>query len=317
MASTQFRIDNATAGGNFDVNKQYNAVIDFKENATSVLNTITVPFTLTLPSITTLFQLDANFVIDGNAVCYMYADDQISGEAVFKLNRVFAKAETTGFTIALDDQTNVVDNLKSSDLASMDNKEFDAFTMVTLNDKDKNTTTGIQKGYGQVLTFHITGKYANAWEYPENEGFTFTAKILSPIYEGNVTPREGSQVVIPASDLDGYQFGNDVIIGNTYNTAVTYDVLPIWKNSKSVYSREDIKAVSAKSGNTNIFTIDSAPVAAQSPITSGNTTVKRDGYFEMHSQNVPQTSTTTVEITVTDIWGYSKTSSVPVQITVE
>ncbi|MBD8041299.1 hypothetical protein H9625_12800, partial [Phocaeicola sp. Sa1CVN1] len=313
----QFRITNATAGANFDVNKQYNAVIDFKKNSTTVLNTITVPFTLTLPSITTLFQLDANFVIDGNAVCYMYEKDQKAGEAAFNLNRVFAKAETTGFTIALDDQTNVVDNLKSSDLASMDNKEFDGSTMVTLNDKDKNTTTGIQKGYGQVLTFHITGKYANAWEYPENEGFTFTAKILSPIYEGNVTPREGSQVVIPASDLDGYQFGNDVIIGNTYNTAVTYDVLPIWKNGKSLYSREDIKAVSAKSGNTNIFTITGAPTDALPPITSGNTTVKRDGYFEMHSQNVPQTSTTTVEITVTDIWGYSKTSSVPVQITVE
>ena len=247
----------------------------------------------------------------------MYADDQTAGEAAFKLNRVFAKAETTGFTIALDDQTNVVDNLKSSDLASMDNKEFDGSTMVTLNDKDKNTTTGIQKGYGQVLTFHITGKYANAWEYPENEGFTFTAKILSPIYEGNVTPREGSQVVIPASDLDGYQFGNDVIIGNTYNAQVTYDVLPVWLNNASSFSRNDIASVSAKSGNDNIFTIEGTPTAAQAPITSGNTTVKRDGYFEMHSQNVPQTSTTTVEITVTDIWGYSKTSSVPVQITVE
>ena len=325
----QFRIDNATAGGNFDVNKQYNAVIDFKENATSVLNTITVPFTLTLPSITTLFQLDANFVIDGNAVCYMYAGDQTSGEAAFKLNRVFAKAETTGFTIELDNTTEVIDKMKSNQLATIDSQisgstasSFDASTMVTLKNSDGSTNlvdgkTGLQKGYGQVLTFHITGKYANAWEYPEGEGFTFTAKILSPIYEGSVTPREGSQVVIPASDLEGYQFGNDVIIGNTYNTAVTYDVLPIWKNSASVYSREDIKAVSAKSGNTNIFTIESTPTAAQSPITSGNTTVKRDGYFEMHSQNVPQTSTTTVEITVTDIWGYSKTSSVPVQITVE
>ena len=325
----QFRITNATAGANFDVNKQYNAVIDFKKNSTSVLNTITVPFTLTLPSITTLFQLDANFVIDGNAVCYMYADDQTSGEAAFKLNRVFAKAETTGFTIELDNTTEVIDKMKSNQLATIDSQisgstasSFDASTMVTLKNSDGSTNlvdgkTGLQKGYGQVLTFHITGKYANAWEYPEGEGFTFTAKILSPIYEGSVTPREGSQVVIPASDLEGYQFGNDVIIGNTYNTAVTYDVLPIWKNSASVYSREDIKAVSAKSGNTNIFTIESTPTPAQSPITSGNTTVKRDGYFEMHSQNVPQTSTTTVEITVTDIWGYSKTSSVPVQITVE
>ena len=327
----QFRIDNATAGGNFDINKQYNAVIDFKENATSVLNTITVPFTLTLPSITTLFQLDANFVIDGNAVCYMYAGDQTTnGDATFKLNRVFAKAETTGFTIELDDEIEVVDKMKSNQLATIDDvitdataSKFDDETMVTLKDKDpdgndwKDKETGIQKGYGQVLTFHITGKFANAWAYPDGEGFTFTAKILSPIYEGNVTPREGSQVVIPASDLDGYQFGNDVIIGNTYNTAVTYDVLPIWKNGKSGYSREDIKAVSAKSGNTNIFTIAGAPTNAQAPITSGNTTVKRDGYFVMHSQNVPQTSTTTVEITVTDIWGYSKTSSVPVQITVE
>ena len=328
----QFRINNATAGANFDVNKQYNAVIDFKEDATSVLNTITVPFTLTLPAITTLFQLDSNFVIDGNAVCYMYAGDQTpnGGDATFKLNRVFAKAETTGFTIELDDEIEVVDKMKSNQLATIDSQisgstasSFDNETMVTLKDSDpdgndwKDKETGIQKGYGQVLTFHITGKFANAWAYPDGEGFTFTAKILSPIFEGNVTPREGSVVEIPASDLDGYKFGNGVIIGNTYNTQVTYDVLPIWKDGYSKFGRNDIKAVAAKSGNTNIFTIDPTPTKAQAPITSGNTTVKRDGYFVMHSQNVPQTSTTTVEITVTDIWGYSKTSSVPVQITVE
>ncbi len=330
----QFRITNATAAQYFDVNKQYTANIEFRKPATGseTLNEISVPFTLTLPSITTLFQLDSNFVIDGNAVCYMYAEDQADNttDATFKLNRVFAKAETTGFTIELDDEIEVVDKMKSNQLATIDDvitnstaSKFDDKTMVTLKDEDpdgnswKDKETGIQKGYGQVLTFHITGKFANAWAYPDGEGFTFTAKILSPIFEGNVTPREGSVVEIPASDLDGYKFGNGVIIGNTYNTQVTYDVLPIWKDSKSKFGRNDIKAVAAESGNERIFTIDKDPKPATPDTKDGDKTIKNDGYFEMHSQNAPQSATTNVNITVTDIWGYSKTSEVPVHITVE
>ena len=330
----QFRITNATAAQYFDVNKQYTANIEFRKPATGseTLNEISVPFTLTLPSITTLFQLDSNFVIDGNAVCYMYAEDQADNttDATFKLNRVFAKAETTGFTIELDDEIEVVDKMKSNQLATIDDvitnstaSKFDDKTMVTLKDEDpdgnswKDKETGIQKGYGQVLTFHITGKFANAWAYPDGEGFTFTAKILSPIYEGNVTPREGSVVEIPASDLDGYKFGNGVIIGNTYNTQVTYDVLPIWKDGKSQFGRNDIKAVAAESGNERIFTIDDTPTDAKADTEDGDKTIKNDGYFEMHSQNAPQSATTNGNITVTDIWGYSKKSEVPVHVTVE
>ena len=318
----QFRIDNATASASdLEIGKTYYAYIAFYTEKNEPLNSIIIPFTLTLPAIDTLFQLDKNFVVDGVAACYMYKADSKNNSATFDLNRVFAK-KVNGFTVTLDNKTNVVNDKKSSNLAIVGqdgNATFGTFgknTYVTLTG-DQDETTGLHLGYGKDLIMDVTGKYAG-WSYPAGKDtYTFKAKIMSPIYEGNVTPKEGTSVSIAATDLDGYKLGNNDIIGNTYNKSVTYKVLPDkYADGANAWTREEIAKVTGKSSNTRVFTV--AKDGEAYPVTQ--TADKKsyvEGYLLLDAQNIPSTVTTeSIEVTVEDMWGYKKTSKIDIKITV-
>ena len=348
----KFAIDNAVASQSFVIGQKYNAVISFRDEKTKdQLNSITIPFTLTLPEITSLFQLDQKLVENGAAICYLYAEDhdnvKTTGAPSFMLSRVFQKIESTGFQVALDAQTKVgntdktaaqlaqVDMVKGRDVTPEDtdgkvnfkhNDEGETYITLT---GDRADGTGLNAGYGEELTLHVTGKYAGYWAYPANQNtFTFKVKVLSPIYEGKVTPKEGNVVTIPATKLNGYKFGNNDITGYTYNSAISYNVLPESATAASpIWSRKEIANVTAESSNTRIFKLGINSVWAGTDYEqlfpayttgSGNNAVHHDGYFKLEAQQVPSTVTDeSIDVTVTDIWGYSKTSTVPVQITVD
>ena len=341
----KFAIDNAVASQEFVVGQKYNAVISFRDKDNDdQLNSITIPFTLTLPEITSLFQLDQKLVENGAAICYLYAEDnqnvETTGAASFMLSRVFQKIESTGFQVALDAQTKVGDTDKTAaDLAIVSlgddkgkkvdfkhNKEGETYITLT---GDRADGTGLNAGYGEELTLHVTGKYAGYWAYPANQNtFTFKVKVLSPIYEGKVTPKEGNVVTIPATKLNGYKFGNNDITGYTYNSAISYNVLPESATAaRPIWSRKEIANVTAESSNTRIFKIGINSVWVGSNYEqlfpayttgSGDNAVHHDGYFKLEAQQVPSTVTDeSIDVTVTDIWGYSKTSTIPVQITVD
>ena len=341
----KFAIDNAVASEPFVIGQKYNAVISFrhKYDTNAQLNSITIPFTLTLPEITSLFQLDQKLVENDAAICYLYAEDyknvETTGAASFMLSRVFQKIESTGFQVALDDQTKVGDTDKTAaDLAEMAMvKDDDAAkgkkvdfkhndegeTYITLTG-DRADGTGLNAGYGEELTLHVTGKYAGYWAYPTGQDtFTFKVKVMSPIYEGKVTPKEGNVVTIPATELNGYKFGNDDITGYTYNSAISYNVLPDKFVSGGVdWTRTEIADVTAESSNTRIFKIGDNGIGGQlfpaTQVTSDDKKVTVGGYFKLEAQQVPSTVTDeSINVTVTDIWGYSKTSTIPVQITVD
>ncbi|MFS2911450.1 PL29 family lyase N-terminal domain-containing protein [Bacteroides uniformis] len=311
-----FQINNATAGTQFKVNTQYNAVITFMNSTDDVLNTINVNFTFTIPAITSLFEIDPGFVKEGIANCYLYADDfkkvnTTAGAATFDLNRIFKKYQKTGFVVTLDDKAVVTDNKKSNELADVANSgKFTDNTYVTLIGG-----LGQEKGYNQTLNYSISGKFANAWEYPATEAFTFKAKIMSPIEQGKVTPKSGSKIVIKATDLNGYKLGNAVVTGYTYNTGVSYKVLPDKVDGNNLaWTRNDIQTVTAKSGNELYFKLKTETPSAATSDNKGNIT---EGYFTLEGQQVASTVDTNIEITVKDIWNRTKANTVPVQITVD
>ena len=344
----KFLITNADAGAVFEVNKQYTAVITFKDASEEVLNVVKVPFTFTLPAITTLFQIDPGFIKNGVANCYMYADDAKAAKLTttgadvilptFKLSRIFKKYAKTGFTIALDAKTKVGEtNKTSAELAYLGTGGLvnvavanDTLVHITLGtEAQTNDIDKISAGYGQALNLTIAGKFADAWTYPEDEVFTFKASILSPIKEGKIVPKAGTTVTIPASALNNYKFGNDVITGYTYNSEVSYKVLPDKDSSAKEdnttleWTRNDIAGVVATSGNPLYFTVasDGKPTAATTTKVDGKDVVT-DGAFVLTGYNVDHTVDTDIQIVVTDIWGYTTTDadgngiSVPVKITV-
>ena len=329
-----FAIDNVTAATKFEIGKQYTAVITFYDAATNgeKLNSIKVPFTFTLPAITDLFAIDPGFIKENVANCYLYNDDfkkvNTSGAATFKLSRIFSKYDVNGFTVKL----NAIDKIgstdkKSSELATLkSDAEAAANAKVVANDLAYLTldgTLGEEKGYDQVLKLTIDGKFDNAWEYPSDAVFNFQVKVMSPIEKGKIVPKEGNVVKIKASDLNGYKFGNDVIIGYTYNTEVSYKVMPnVAKEVDGVnvnaWSRDDIAAVTGETGNKLYFEVDNEGKATPAKIVkdANDKDITVEGGLMLKGYQVDHTVDTTIKINVTDIWKRVKSSDVAVKITV-
>ena len=318
-----FNVKNAEKAG-FELNKQYTAVITFVDAANEELNTIKVPFTFTIPAITTLFEIDPGFVKGGVANLYLYEADykktNSNGAATFMLDRVFKKYEA-GFVIALDAEVKVgATDKTSAQLAQLSHTSGGFHNYVEIVDEELAYVTlsgelGKEAGYGQALNFIITGMFDGAWAYPEGTEFKFQAKIMSPIKEGKVAPKSGSTVTIKASDLDGYKFGNELIIGQTYNSEVTYKVL---QDKVGAWSRNDIASVAAVSGNTKYFEIDNNGAAhdAVAGKDADDKDIVVEGYFGLIGKQVDHTVDTTIKVKVTDIWNRTVESEVPVKITV-
>ena len=325
-ANIMFAIDHAQASQVFKIGKQYTAVITFTDNK-EALNTIKVPFTLTLPDINTLYVIDEAYLNNGVAYCYLYADDAQAGgtdayRATFKLNRIFSKSDVSGnFEVTLDNEVEVVNKKTSSQLAQMGKYTTAGYEVEPKFDKDAYITLigselGKEEGYDQVLSLTISGKFAGYWSYPEDEVFNFQAKIMSPIEKGKVVAKEGA-ITIEASDFaKGAKITNSDITGYTYNSNVTYNVLPdaVDKDNKTalVWSREDVKAVKISSDDTTRLTVENNgnPTAATAD-DKGNIT---DGYFVVKATQVENITEATVKVTVTDIWNRSVTSDIAVKV---
>ena len=305
----------------FKPNKQYTAVIEFVNADGEELNSISVPFTFTLPAISNYFEIDPGFVKEGVTHLYLYEDDSDAihtseTSATFMLDRVFSKYEPD-YTISLEDETEVGETEKTSaELAHLNSQVSDTKTATSVTIKANtlayvtlNGKLGEEAGYGQVLNFSISGKFDGAWEYPEGETFDFQAKILSPIKEGKITPKDGTAVTIKASDLNGFKFGNSLIVGQTYNSEVTYKVL---QDMEGDWSRTDIASVNAKSGNENYFKVKETK-NGEAGSTEGTVV---EGYFLLEGYNVDHTVETTLTVEVTDIWQRTISSEIPVKITV-
>ena len=320
-----FAIKDAQASEVFEIGKQYTAVITFTDG-TEDLNTITVPFTLTLPDINTLYVIDEAYLNNGVAYCYLYAEDAIVGggqnRATFKLNRIFSKSDVSGnFQVTLDNEVEVVNKKTSSQLAQMSKYTTADYEVEPKFDKDAYITLigselGKEEGYDQVLSLTISGKFAGCWSYPEDEVFNFQAKIMSPIEKGKVVAKEGA-ITIEASDFaKGAKITNSDITGYTYNSNVTYNVLPdaVDKDNKTalVWSREDVQAVKISSDDTTRLTVENGgdPTAATAD-DKGNIT---DGYFVVKATQVENITEATVKVTVTDIWNRSVTSDIAVKV---
>ena len=329
-----FAVNNKKAAHSpFEIGTQYTAVITFYDALTGgeKLNSIKVPFTFTLPAITELFAIDPGFVQDNVANCYLYKDDSdkyAAGKttATFKLSRIFSKYDTNGFTVKLNTTDKIGSTNKvSSQLAWLQSNSQASNNALVVSDNLAYLTLqgnlGSEQGYDQVLKLTIDGKFDNAWTYPSDAVFNFQVKVMSPIEKGKIVPKEGNVVTIKASDLDGYKFGNDVIIGYTYNTEVSYKVMPDIINkedkNKAAWSRNDIAKVSGETGNKLYFEVGNGGLAtAATTETIDGKEVTVEGGLILKGYQVDHTVETTIKIKVEDIWGRVKSSPVPVKITV-
>ena len=311
----KFAVTNATASKAFEVNTVYYAKVTFTTTGDSELNSVVVPFKFTVPTLASMFATEAAVFKGDVAYAYMNVADQTSGEAAYSLKRAFAKYPEV--SLDMDDETAIVGDYTSADLADVA-ETFDENAKITLKaDVDADEKTNIPAGYAKELIVIASDKDYEGWAYGEGEGeYVFKVKVMSPIFEGTVTSIE-SAVEIPATSVDGYKLGNKDIQGTTYNK-VAYKVLQDAVNEKGegYWKRPEIASVEAAVASDRVIKIGNEGRAVDAAMaTDGKTVV--EGYIQVLPQNIATTTEETINVSVTDTWGFVKVNPIKVKVTVE
>ena len=311
----KFAVTNATASKAFKVNTVYYAKVTFTTTGDSELNSVVVPFKFTVPTLASMFATEAAVFKGDVAYAYMNVADQTSGEAAYSLKRAFAKYPEV--SLDMDDETAIVGDYTSADLADVA-ETFDENAKITLKaDVDADEKTNIPAGYAKELIVIASDKDYEGWAYGEGEGeYVFKVKVMSPIFEGTVTSIE-SAVEIPATSVDGYKLGNKDIQGTTYNK-VAYKVLQDAVNEKGegYWKRPEIASVEAAVASDRVIKIGNEGKAFDAAMaTDGKTVV--EGYIQVLPQNIATTTEETINVSVTDTWGFVKVNPIKVKVTVE
>ncbi|OUP32426.1 PL29 family lyase N-terminal domain-containing protein [Bacteroides sp. An19] len=307
----KFSVDNSEASSVFVVDKEYFAKVTFKAGS-SELNSIVIPFQFAIPDFANSFEQEPAVFIDGVANAYMNVSDYNAAvkagkaKAAYKLSNAFANYLKDA-KLALDKETKIGETGKTSaELATID-ATFNETAMIYLQDVDKAKGTNIPAGYGQELIVNASADDYMGWEYPEGEGtYSFTIKVMSPLYEGTVSAI-GDVVNIPATSVSGWNMTNEHIQGKTYNN-ITYKVL---QDKVGDWTRPEIAEVDASSTNERVVKVEGVH-----PATAGEKGAVNEGYIKVLPQNIAATTETTINVTVTDVWGYAKTNPVKVNVTV-
>ncbi len=310
----KFAVTNATASKAFKANTVYYAKVTFTTTGDSELNSVVVPFKFTVPTLASMFATEAAVFKGDVAYAYMNVADQTSGEAAYSLKRAFAKYPEV--SLDMDDETAIVGDYTSADLADVA-ETFDENAKITLKaDVDADEKTNIPAGYAKELIVIASDKDYEGWAYGEGEGeYVFKVKVMSPIFEGTVTSIE-SAVEIPATSVDGYKLGNKDIQGTTYNK-VAYKVLQDAVNEEGGYwKRPEIASVEAAVASDRVIKIGNEGKAVDAAMaTDGKTVV--EGYIQVLPQNIATTTEETINVSVTDTWGFVKVNPIKVKVTVE
>lgn len=309
----KFAVTNATASKVFKVNTVYYAKVTFTTTGDSELNSVVVPFKFTVPTLASMFATEAAVFKGDVAYAYMNVADQTNGEAAYSLKRAFAKYPEV--SLDMDDETAIVGDYTSTDLAEV-STTFDGEAKITLKAVDTDKATKIPAGYAKELIVIASDKDYEGWAYGEGEGeYVFKVKVMSPIFEGTVTSIE-SAVEIPATSVDGYKLGNKDIQGTTYNK-VAYKVLQDAVNEEGGYwKRPEIASVEAAVASDRVIKIGNDGKAFDATMaTDGKTVV--EGYIQVLPQNIAITTEETINVSVTDTWGFVKVNSIKVKVTVE
>ena len=316
----KFAVNNSEASAVFAVDTEYFAKVTFTttvDGKDSELNSIVVPFQFAIPDFANSFEQEPAVFIDNVANAYMTNEDRTGEEAAYSLWRAF-KGYLKGAKLTLDDKTKIVGDLTSAELATFAGTEvtdgatsyyvFDDKAKIVLNDTDKDKTTGLQKGYKQNLIVNASADDYMGWAYPEGEGtYTFTIKVMSPLYEGTVTAVE-DVVSIDATSTIGQRITNEDITGYTYNN-IAYKVL---QDKVGGWNRPEVKEVSVKEDYNKRVLQEAKVIAA----TAGDKGAVNEGYIRVLPQNIAQTQKVTINVVVEDVWGYKKTNPIVVEVKV-
>ncbi len=322
---TKVTIDaNAAARTAYSLTDSYYKELTFKDANGEVLNVVRVPFTLSIPALSN-FLVKEQVVFGGtsNGKAYMNTEDnlgtntenkRISGYAFHHAFKNFNKAfDNTAITFAIDPTQKIGNTLVNNNYAKLINTTTKDVA-IELVDNAKAYHTPIQIVISEA-------KYLGIYKYSDEElaANAFTLDVMSPIEQGNVVAANAAGVSVVAT-ADGTALVKESDFKATTYANVAYKVFKDKFNgtetTASEYSSEYIDNVAFASANANVFKVvdENGDVTTEGfPATKDDKGVN-EGYIIVKPANAGYEATENVNITVTDIWGYSKKAAVSVTV---
>ena len=313
------------------LDKQYYLKVTFNNSNKHEVNSIIVPVTFTAPSVADQFTRDANFVVDDVITAYFYNTAAATKNQI-NVKRYFTAVDEYA-TLTLDTETTLatVGNTEYKSGATDTNDGLATLThsgttldndYIMLNEVGVNNSTGIELGYGKNLIVNANNtKFANTgWIYGEesDKNYQFTISIMSPIYEGTVTPVGNTSIPVIANNESGYAITGSMITGVDYNNN-RYSVVPNRRgqtptnaedNRIDAWSSAQISNVYVEPANDEY--IDNIILR----VPGGTEENPIAGAIMIYATPMPNTTETSINVNVTDVWGYTKSVEVPVTIQV-
>ena len=303
---------------------QYRIVIEFKDKDDEVLSKLIQPITFSIPALSN-FLVKEQVVFGGtsNGKAYMNIEDYktyYAGQgkpsyafhhAFNKFDNVFANNSTIKFAINADQK---IGDKPVTTYAELVDAEKNTVAIV-LKDKDKAYHTPIQIVISEA-------KYLGIYKYSDEElaANAFTLDVMSPIEQGNVVAANAAGVSVVAT-ADGTALVKESDFKATTYANVAYKVFKDKFNgtetTASEYSSEYISTVAFSSANVNVFKVvdkDGKETTNGFAATKDDKGVISEGYIIVKPANAGYEATENVNITVTDIWGYSKKAAVSVTV---
>ena len=336
LNNVRFNVGKATTA-KYTVDTQYYIKVTFYNGETTpaYINHIVVPVMFTAPTVADQFALKPGYVVDGKVNAFYYDNESaaLADRKSVQLNRYFDNVDEEA-NITLDTQTTLATlsdgtALKSAHLAVLADQVVTSGEITTYSKIDGdiylNTTYGMgdgtnrELGYGKELVVNATNETYDGWYYKTaaQKAYSFTIKVMSPIYEGTIRPVDASTIKVIGNLETGFAITKSMIELADYNKNL-YSVVPDKAGTPNnenggadVWSADQINDVWVTTDANNTYIKELAMRAHE---VNADGEVTQEGAIIVKANPLPNSQETSMTVNVKDCWGYLKAQEVSVTI---
>ena len=188
-------------------------------------------------------------------------------------------------------------------------------------------------GYGEELNVLVGATYLGVYDYSKFEttkaqlaDAAYKIKVQSALEAGTIAPANGASITLtPSGASQMMEITADDVKATAYNLDAPYNIFKdvVTKEGKAVWGYNYINAVEFATPDELIYqVVDKDGNAGKSAAAIDPATIKKDGvyvitdesYVSLKGRNTTDGTETTIKVTVTDWYGYTKTVDLPVII---
>ena len=330
--------------------KEYSMLVTFqhreaddRDEEQTVLNTVKLTFTPKLPALSG-FMTKRDAYWDGNVLMAYFNDPTASSTYVEEsqfdmsygftaLSKQYKDIKDATYTamdvdFKLDEAQKIGDDLVADHMEDNRKGDLDIATtgianIISLGTVDKDTHEK-PFAYGENLNVLVGATYMKVYDYSQYastksqlEDAAFQIKVQSALEAGTIEPAEGTSIVLtPSGAGQPVQITAKDIIGYAYNREATYSLFKVkpTETATADWAYAYIQSVKFESVDKKLYTVVQKDGEAVEPTWNDDTKKENPSYIELQPVNTTQEVSTTVKVTVIDMYGYEKVVYVPITI---